>query len=112
MRQTRDFGARSGQQVPVPNSSGAVSKRARGPRVNYFETNEFQVDAGVDDVFSMKCPRHNIALNGYFGTDVAGAVLDNSAVGGSLRVWQFAILNLNDSESVNYFTGIVCAKGL
>jgi hypothetical protein len=45
-------------------------------------------------------------------TDVAGAVLDNSAVGGSLRVWQFAILNLNDSESVNYFTGIVCAKGL
>ena len=112
LTQTRDFGLRPADPVAGDAGASALGKRAKGPRVRYFETDTFTVDPGADDSFSMRCPRRSRAITGYLATGNTGPVLDNTAVRrGNLRIWDFAVLNLNDT-SVGYYTGIVCAKGL
>jgi hypothetical protein len=105
--QTRDFGTRAASPASGPNKAGAA-------RLNYFQTTHtFTVNAQDEDAFAIKCPKGQKAINGYFATSASGAVLDHSAVDpNNTRKWDFALLNVNTSGSVDYYAGIVCAKNL
>jgi hypothetical protein len=77
--------------------------------LKYFETNNFSITAnGRDDSF-MKCPRKYKVISGYFGTD--GRIFaDFSAVGGSLRRWNFGLADTSGLPG-QAFLGIICLKG-
>ena len=68
---------------PSKAGGGAASKASSFRKVIYVESNNFIVGATSETNGSLKCPRHSGAINGYFGNNKSGIVLDYSAISGA-----------------------------
>ena len=109
-----------GHAVTKPSKmvSAAATKHPPLRKVIYRESAPFTVNADSERTVGLKCPRHSVATNGYFGNNAKGVVLDYSAIGAhSLRSWVFGVLNLTGSlndgtgpSAVQVFIGVVCIK--
>ncbi len=105
---TEGFEPMRGHAVSAP-STKVAAKRAKKPRLRYFETNDFTISAGGRDDSFMKCPRRYKVIDGYFGSN--GLIFaDYSAVGPTIRRWDFGLANVTDSSG-RAFLGIICIKG-
>jgi hypothetical protein len=107
-----------GHSVTRPSKTvGAASTRNPPLRkVIYRESSPFPVSADSEQTVALKCPRTTAAINGYFGNDAKGVVLDYSAVAPKgVRKWVFGLLNLTGAttippDDVQVFIGVVCIK--
>ncbi|HEY7151801.1 MAG TPA: hypothetical protein VH391_08965 [Solirubrobacterales bacterium] len=98
--------------VAAPSTAigGKAARRRAFTKVKYVESNTATVEAGSEISGFLKCPRRSAAISGYFRNNRSGVVLDFSSVGNTVRKWDFALLNLNDSESARALVGVVCIK--
>jgi len=107
------FTSLPGHSVVRPSKTvGAASTRTPPLRkVIYRESSGFTVNADSERGVSLLCPRRSAAINGYFGDSARGVVLDYSAIAErSVRKWQFVLLNMDPSNNIQAFIGVVCIK--
>jgi hypothetical protein len=78
-------------------------------QLRYRESGRMDVAPGANKVFSLRCPRGWKAIEGYFDSD--GGIFEFRSTPGTLRRWDFGVVNLTSNErSVSF--GIICIKGV
>jgi hypothetical protein len=103
---------------PAKTVTAAATRNPPLRKVIYRESTPFTVNPDSERTVALKCPRRTAAINGYFGNDAKGVVLDYSAVAAkSVRKWVFGVLNVTGSltdgtgpSDVQVFIGVVCVK--
>jgi hypothetical protein len=102
----------------VPGDAAAASattaaKRGKKPRIRYYETAPFSVDAGFAFSSELRCPRAGSrALGGYFGTNFSQQVAETLSHPRGKRSWLEGVTNFGAGPDNTVFIGIVCARGV
>jgi hypothetical protein len=93
-------------------SVGAAAKKAKKPKIQYFETEIFPINGGVTGVGdTLTCPGKRRVLGGYFGSFETVEVAETFSAPESKKSWFEGITNFS-TDPDNAFIGIVCAKGV
>jgi hypothetical protein len=92
-------------------SAMAAAKKAKKPRIQYFETDPFLIDAeqGLGD--TLTCPGKRRVLSGYFGAESDRVAETFSAPEGK-KSWFEGITSFEGATDTPAIIGIVCAKGV